>query len=179
MSTLTLMLTPWMAPHRVISWQRAIVLLYLGKVEVLEEYDEYIVAPSITLRTPAVVRLTKGSASRKNKVRFSRVSIFTRDGFRCQYCGERKKTEALNYDHVVPRVRGGKTVWENIVTSCYVCNARKGSRTPDEAGMRLLRKPFKPTSLPLVPVIRSGKDVPSSWRSYCAFPGDGDRAHVA
>ncbi len=107
----TLMLTPWMAPHRVISWQRAIVLLYLGKVEVLEEYDERITAPSITLRTPAVVRLTKGSVSRKHKVRFSRVNIFTRDGFRCQYCGDRQGMDALNYDHVVPRVRGGKTVW--------------------------------------------------------------------
>jgi 5-methylcytosine-specific restriction endonuclease McrA len=175
----TLMLTPWMAPHRVITWQRAIVLFYLGKVEVLEEYDERIVAPSITLRTPAVVRLTKGSVSTKHKVRFSRVNIFTRDGFRCQYCGERKGIDLLNYDHVVPRVRGGKTVWENIVTSCYACNDRKGSRTPGEAGMKLLRKPFKPTSLPLAPVIRSGKDVPPSWRSYCAFPDDDRGARVA
>ena len=173
------MLTPWMAPHRVITWQRAIVLLYLGKVEVLEEYDDRVVAPSITLRTPAVVRLTKGSVSTKHKVRFSRVNIFTRDGFRCQYCGERKAMDALNYDHVVPRVRGGKTVWENIVTSCYACNDRKGSRTPDEAGMKLLRKPFKPTSLPLAPIIRSGKDVPSSWRDYCTFLDDGHRMRVA
>jgi 5-methylcytosine-specific restriction endonuclease McrA len=166
MSTRTLMLTPWMAPHRVISWQRAIVLLYLGKVEVLEEYDERLVAPSITLRTPAVVRLTKGSVSTKHKVRFSRVNIFTRDGFRCQYCGDRKGMDALNYDHVLPRVRGGKTAWENIVTSCYACNVRKGSRTPEEAGMKLLRKPFKPASLPLAPVIRPGKDVPPTWTDY-------------
>src|SRR5690348_15996041 len=175
MSTLTLMLTPWMAPHRVISWQRAIVLLYLGKVEVLEEYDECIVAPSITLRTPAVVRLTPklagGSVSKKNKVRFSRVNIFTRDGFRCQFCGERKAMDALNYDHVVPRVRGGKTVWENIVTSCYVCNDRKGSRTPAEAGMTLLRRPSKPKTLPLPPVIRPGSIVPEVWRDYCALGG--------
>jgi 5-methylcytosine-specific restriction endonuclease McrA len=167
-----------MAPHRVISWQRAIVLFYLGKVEVLEEYDERIVAPSITLRTPAVVRLTKGSVSTKTKVRFSRVNVFTRDGFRCQYCGQRKEVNELNYDHVVPRVRGGKTVWENIVSSCYACNVRKGSRTPDEAGMKLLRKPTRPTSLPLAPIIRSGKDVPSAWRFYCALPED-DRARVA
>ena len=173
MSTRTLMLTQWMAPHRVITWQRAIVLFYLGKVEVLEEYDECIVAPSITLRTPAVVRLTKGCVSKKNKVRFSRANVFTRDGFRCQYCGERKRMDALNYDHVVPRVRGGKTVWENIVTSCYACNDRKGSRSPDEAGMRLLRKPFKPTFLPLVPVVPSGKDVPSSWAHYVGDPPRG------
>lgn len=185
MSTETLMLTPWMAPHRVISWQRAVVLLYLGKVEVLEEYDERLVAPSITLRAPAVVRLTKGSVSTKNKVRFSRVNVFTRDGFRCQYCGERKTMDALNYDHVVPRVRGGKTAWENIVTSCYACNLRKGSRTPHEVGMKLLRKPFKPTSLPLAPVIRPGRDVPPTWTDYLghaqrtSFGGDTLEARVA
>jgi 5-methylcytosine-specific restriction endonuclease McrA len=179
MSTRTLMLTPWMAPHRVITWQRAVVLLYLGKVEVLEEYDDHIVAPSITLRTPAVVRLTQGSVSTKHKVRFSRVNVFTRDGFRCQYCGDRKAMDSLNYDHVVPRVRGGKTVWENIVTSCYACNDRKGSRTPEEAGMNLLRKPFKPASLPLAPIVRPGKEVPSSWRNYCPFLEDGLRLRVA
>jgi 5-methylcytosine-specific restriction endonuclease McrA len=166
MSTRTLMLTPWMAPYRVITWQRAVVLFYLGKVEVLEEYDERIVAPSITLRTPAVVRLTKASVSTKRKVRFSRGNVFSRDGYRCQYCGERKAMDALNYDHVMPRVRGGKTVWENIATSCYACNHRKGSRTPDEAGMKLLRKPFKPVSLPIAPIVRFEKDVPSLWRNY-------------
>jgi len=169
MSTRTLMLTPWMAPHRVISWQRAVVLFYLGKVEVLEEYDETIPAPSITIRTPAVVRLTKGNVSKKYKVRFSRVNVFTRDGFRCQYCGERKAMDALNYDHVVPRVRGGKTVWENIVTSCYACNDRKGSRLPEEAGMKLLRKPFKPASLPFAPILTSERDVPLAWRNYASF----------
>lgn len=175
MSTRTLMLTPQMAPHGVISWQRAIVLLYLGKVEVLEEYDERIATPSITLRTPAVVRLTRARVSVKHKLRFSRVNVFTRDRFRCQYCGERKTMNALNYDHVVPRVRGGKTSWENIVTSCYACNDRKGSRTPDEAGMRLLRKPERPRSLPLAPMIRAERDVPSSWRNYCAFLDDEHR----
>lgn len=171
MSTRTLMLTAWMAPYRVISWQRAIVLSYLGKVEVLEEYDEPIRSPSITLRTPAVVRLTKASVSNKHKLRFSRMNVFLRDGFRCQYCGDRKSMDELNYDHVLPRVRGGTTVWENIVTACYGCNDRKGSRTPDEAGMTLLRQPAKPSSLPLAPVIRPGTTVPDVWRNYCALDG--------
>lgn len=172
MSTRTLMLTPWMAPYRVISWERAVVMLYLGKVEVLEEYDERIHAPSVTLRTPAVVRLTRARVStRKNKVRFSRTNVFLRDGFRCQYCGERKPESALNYDHVLPRTRGGKTVWENIVTSCYPCNFRKGSRTPEEAGLTLLRRPAQPSSLPFSPVIRPGAEVPPVWRAYGAFAG--------
>ena len=179
MSNRTLLLTPWMSPHRVISWQRAVVLVFTGKVEVLEEYDEAIVAPSWALRTPAVVRLTKNHVSIKNKVRFSRMNVFTRDGFRCQYCSARKLPDALNYDHVLPRVRGGKTVWENIVTSCYACNDRKGSRTPDEAGMKLLRKPIKPSSLPLAPVLRPGREVPAVWRDYCSFAVDEDEARVA
>lgn len=171
MITRTLMLTPWMAPYRVISWERAIVLSYLGKVEVLEEYDECVPAPSITLRTPAVVRLTKARVPTQNKVRFSRINVFLRDGFRCQYCGAKRPASELNYDHVLPRVRGGKTVWENIVTSCYACNDRKGSRTPAEAGMTLLRPPATPKSLPLPPVIRPGTIVPEVWRDYCVLGG--------
>lgn len=177
MSSRTLILTPWMAPHRVISWQRAIVLFFLGKVEVLEFWDETVRSPSVTLRTPAVVRLTQASAARKNKVpafgdhearRFSRVNVFTRDGFRCQYCGEKRAPRELNYDHVLPRKRGGKTTWENIVTSCYGCNDRKASRTPEEAGMKLRRKPFRPTSLPFAPLLPIGRDVPAIWLAYVA-----------
>jgi 5-methylcytosine-specific restriction endonuclease McrA len=161
------MLTPWMAPHKIISWQRAVVLTYLNKVEVLETWDETLTGPSATIKAPAVVRLTKGSVSTKQSIRFSRINVFTRDGFRCQYCGERKPLKQLNYDHVIPRVRGGTTCWENIVTSCYACNDRKGSRTPEEAGMKLLRKPLKPTSLPVVPPIRLGEgDVPELWQPY-------------
>ena len=162
----TLLLTPWMAPHKIISWERAVVLLVLDKVDVLEEYDEEIRAPSRSLRTPSVVRLKNGPAT-KHVVRFSRINVYTRDGFRCQYCGERKEMRDLNYDHVVPRVRGGKTVWENIVTSCYACNDRKGSRTPEEAGMTLRKKPFKPSSLPVTPVLpmRRG-EMPEAWLPY-------------
>src|SRR5215831_14542613 len=165
----TLLLTPWMAPHKIISWERAVVLLVLDKVDVLEEYDVEIRSLSWALRTPAVVRLKKTIGGKKHAVRFSRINVYTRDGFRCQYCSEKKEMRDLNYDHVVPRVRGGKTVWENIVTSCYACNDRKGSRTPEEAGMKLLRKPFKPETLPVVPPIRLDEDdVPELWQPYCA-----------
>src|SRR4051794_33781736 len=99
MSTRTLMLTPWLAPYQVITWERAVVLSYLGKVEVLEEYDEKIRAPSLTLRTPAVVRLRNGGVSGKRNVRFSRRNVLVRDGFRCQYCGEKRALAELNCDH--------------------------------------------------------------------------------
>ena len=172
----TLLLTPWMAPHKIISWERAVVLLVLDKVDVLEEYDVEIRSLSWALRTPAVVRLKKTIGGKKHAVRFSRINVYTRDGFRCQYCGEKKEMRDLNYDHVVPRVRGGKTVWENIVTSCYACNDRKGSRTPEEAGMTLRRKPFKPSSLPVTPVLPMRRvEMPEAWLPYVGAGPDIER----
>lgn len=167
----TLLLTPWMAPHKIISWQRAVVLLWLDKVEVLEEYEEEIRSLSLSLRTPAVIRLKRGGARIKQAVRFSRVNVYTRDGFRCQYCGEQKSPRDLNYDHVIPRARGGLTDWENIVTSCYPCNDRKGGRTPEEAGMKLRKKPLVPKSLPVAPAFHlSRAEVPEPWLPYCCGP---------
>src|ERR1700733_9138337 len=145
----TLLLTPWMMPHKVISWQTAVTMSFLGKVEVVAEYDEQIRSPTLAIRAPAVVRLKRPMGGMKRGVKFSRINVFTRDEFRCQYCGERKGPHELNYDHVVPRVQGGQTVWENIVTSCYDCNAMKRGRTPDQAGMKLLRRPVKPKWLPI------------------------------
>jgi 5-methylcytosine-specific restriction endonuclease McrA len=165
----TLLLNSWMAPHKIISWERAVVLVVLGKVDVIEEYDEEIRSRNFALRTPAVVRLKKGGTTTKQVVRFSRINVYTRDSFRCQYCGEKKSMRDLNYDHVVPRVKGGQTIWENIVTSCYACNDRKGSRTPEEAGMKLRRKPFKPKSLPVTPVLAVNRsEIPEAWlRFFC------------
>ncbi len=172
MSIRTLLLTPWMAPHEIISWQRAVTLLYLDKVEVLEAYDDELRSISVSIKTPAVVRLKKGHASTKQVVRFSRVNVYTRDGFRCQYCGEKKPMDKLNYDHVIPRARGGQTDWGNIVTSCYGCNDRKGSRTLEEAGMKLLRKPGKPKRLPISPAFRlEPSRFPSLWHPYCQSMG--------
>ena len=168
----TLLLNPWMAPHRIVSWERAVVLVVLDKVDVIEEYDEEIRSRHLALRTPAVVRLKRGGTAPKKHVRFSRINVYTRDGFCCQYCGKKRAMRDLNYDHVIPRVRGGKTIWENIVTSCYACNDRKGSRTPEEAGMTLRKKPFTPASLPVTPALHvRPSEMPESWLPYCSALG--------
>lgn len=164
----TLLLTPWMSPHKIISWERAIVLFVLGKVDVVEAYDTETRSRTLALPTPSVVRMKKGGPRQKQVVRFSRVNVYTRDGFRCQYCGDKKSARELNYDHVVPRSKGGKTTWENIVTSCYPCNDKKGGHTPEEAGMKLLKRPIVPKSLPVSPSFRvTAKDVPDTWIPYC------------
>ena len=166
MMTSTLLLTPWMAPHKIIPWQTAIVMSFLGKVDVLEEYDDVVASPSVAVKTPAVVRLKRSGTGAKRAVKFSRANVFTRDGFCCQYCGSKKSPRELNYDHVIPRVQGGKTVWENIVTSCYDCNGKKQGRTPEQAGMKLLRPPVKPKSLPSTLVHFGASRLPDSWSAY-------------
>jgi 5-methylcytosine-specific restriction endonuclease McrA len=164
----TLLLTPWMMPHKIIPWQTAVTMSFLGKVEVVAEYDDVVRSPSLAIRAPAVVRLKRPMGGMKHGVKFSRVNVFTRDGFRCQYCGAQKALHELNYDHVVPRVQGGLTVWENIVTSCYDCNAKKRGRTPEQAGMKLLRRPVKPRSLPIGAAIpRDPRRIPPAWSPYC------------
>lgn len=162
----TLILTPWMTSFLVVPWQTAVTMVYLGKVDVLEEYDEEIRSPSTTIRMPAVVRLRATIRAVKRGVKFSRTNVMTRDGFTCQYCGVHLSMAELSYDHVVPRRLGGRTEWENIVTACYPCNARKAGRTPEMAGMRLRRQPFRPKSLPLSNVVPPSRRVPDEWLPY-------------
>lgn len=170
MST-TLVLDQGYRPHRVVSWQRAVTMLFQGKVEIVEEYDEEIRSVSIVIKMPAVVRLLR-AVSRKRAVKFSRINVATRDDFRCQYCGVKKVLRKLTYDHVVPRSRGGRTTWENIVMSCYGCNEKKRNRTPAEAGMRLRTKPVKPKSLPVVVFrIDPQATLPEQWINWVYWHG--------
>jgi 5-methylcytosine-specific restriction endonuclease McrA len=163
----TLVLTPQMAPIRIATWEESVVLVWQDKADALELYEATVSSPSVTLAIPAVVRLHKSVHMHKNGVKFSRVNVISRDSMRCCYCGERKKLRDLNYDHVLPRSRGGKTNFANIVTSCIFCNRRKGNRTPQEAGMRMHFKPYVPTTLvrqqPLLFLIG---DAPEQWGPY-------------
>lgn len=165
-ATHTLILTQGFQPHRIVSWQEAVSLLWTGKIEVLEEYDEVVRSPSVELYVPAVGRLLKAVRNRKKAVKFSRINVMTRDNFVCQYCGTKLPMSKLNYDHVVPRSQGGKTVWENIVTCCYPCNNRKAGKTPEQAGMLLRSKPTQPKSLPLTPPRILTDDAPEQWKWY-------------
>ncbi|GAC1394844.1 MAG: HNH endonuclease [Polyangiales bacterium] len=133
----------------------------------LEEYDEVLYrSVTLTIRMPSVVRLLRFFRGIRRAVKFSRINVMTRDAFTCQYCATKKKMRELNYDHVIPRHLGGKTTWENIVTSCYPCNARKRNRTPDMAGMTLLSTPTKPKWLPITVHLRFGHGIPETWASY-------------
>jgi 5-methylcytosine-specific restriction endonuclease McrA len=172
MSPPTLILNPWMQPHRVASWQEVITLLVKGAINVIEEYDETVSSPSTTFNIPAVVRLVKPISGFKKGVKFSRVNVFTRDGFSCCYCGVKNlPMKDLNYDHVVPRIQGGKTVWENIVTSCYPCNDKKAGRTPEQAKMKLLKPPHRPKTLPMTQPMLGVRTIPDLWKPYIDIGG--------
>jgi HNH endonuclease len=191
-TTKTLVLTRDFQAHKIVQYERALLMLFQGKIRVVEEYagNEHIVGVippkrqrdfrqvvaafgarfadngDLILRTPSVVSLLNPIGNIKRGVKFSRINIFTRDGFRCQYCGEQKRMSALNYDHVKPRVQGGKTVWENIVTACYPCNSKKANRTPEQAGMKLLRQPHKPKSLPMTGPRFDHQEMNVAWIPY-------------
>jgi len=153
-------------PLKVIDWKRAVTLLVMGKVEVLEEYSKEIHSVSFSIKLPAVVRLLRLVKRPKVPVRFSRQNIYLRDKHICQYCGRKFPPEELTYDHVIPKSRGGRTIWSNIVTCCVRCNSAKGGRTPSEARMKLIREPTQPVWLPFLRITVGLRDMPSSWRDY-------------
>lgn len=126
---MTLLLNSTYEPLRVLHWQKAITLLWQGKVEVLEVYDRQIHGISISIKLPSVMRLLKLVKLKDSHraVKFSRINIFTRDGYCCQYCKHKFRTEELTFDHVVPIAKGGRKTWENH-SAAQPCQARHGGR---------------------------------------------------
>lgn len=125
------------------SVQRAVVLILMRKAELVEAHpDRYVRSPSTRVPWPSIVRLKFFVSVPYKKVMLSRKNILRRDRFECQYCGSSRR---LTVDHVLPKSRGGRDRWDNLVAACVSCNNRKGNRTPEEAHMRLRRTPFRPS----------------------------------
>jgi 5-methylcytosine-specific restriction endonuclease McrA len=149
-------------PLNVCTMRRAHVLVFKGKAEVLEELRQPLRSASDTFPWPHVIRLLHYvRVPRAVKRKISRKALFARDGHRCVYCGSSGR---LTLDHVVPRSRGGDSVWENVVTSCAPCNLRKGNRLPEEVQMRLLVTPQTPT--PTLFVTLASPRIPDRWQPY-------------
>jgi len=130
-----------------------------------EPHPESIHTIRFRLRIPKVIVLMIFDRLPKKEVKFTRHNIFERDENRCQYCGKVFDRKDLNLDHVNPRERGGPTTWENIVCSCIPCNTRKANKTPQEAGMHLIRKPKKPKWRPFVQ-LNVGFHAHDSWKHF-------------
>lgn len=145
-------------------WQETIKAVCLGRVDVVSTYDTVIHSPSLEILLPSVVSL-KSYVAQDRAPAFTRFNLFLRDGFSCQYCG---RGEDLTFDHLLPRSRGGRTTWENILTACASCNLAKGGKTPAEAAMRPRRQPCRPTMYQLQ---ERGRRFPpnhlhESWLDY-------------
>jgi 5-methylcytosine-specific restriction endonuclease McrA len=129
-------------PLNVCRARRAVVLLWGGKAEVLENNSDVMHSPSIAIRVPSVIRLAYIVKRPRHQRKLSRREVFIRDDYTCQYCG--KQTRDLTIDHITPRFLGGEHVWHNLASACKSCNQRKAGRSPKLAGMRLLRQPSAP-----------------------------------
>jgi 5-methylcytosine-specific restriction endonuclease McrA len=128
-------------PLSVWSWQDAVKAVYMDRVEVIAHYDQAVHSPSMEMRLPSVISL-KEYVHQERAPAFTRFNLFLRDGFKCAYCGS---PQELTFDHVVPRSKGGKTTWENIVTACSPCNLKKGGRSLKEANMNPKRPARRPS----------------------------------
>lgn len=152
-------------PVHITTVKRALSLLYQGIAKAVNEQyelfnfddwrelrprqgEDFVGLVNDMIRVPRVIILLSYDRIPKRHIRFSRINIFLRDNNTCQYCGQKLPRRELNIDHVTPRSRGGTSIWENVVCSCHECNRRKGGRSPDEANMRLIKRPSRPRWTP-------------------------------
>ena len=165
----TLVLSPGYEPVGKVPWTRAITLLWEGKVEVVEEYeDRFVRSVTLEFKMPAVVRFLKAVRGRKRAIKFSRENVYARDKGTCQYCSVKVPRSEFTYDHVTPRAQGGQTVWENVVVCCTPCNQKKAGKTPEQAKMHLAHRPVKPTKLPdtFRLTFTWQKGMPEPWKAW-------------
>lgn len=143
------------------SIKRSVLLVLSGGAEMLSESGRYLHTPSTRIPVPSVIRLKRLVRRGPSRIPLNRRNILRRDRYTCQYCG--RQGGELTVDHVLPKSRGGRSTWENLVAACRPCNLKKGGRTPEEAGMHLLKTPRAPKA----PLFLSDlKEVPEDWQPY-------------
>jgi 5-methylcytosine-specific restriction endonuclease McrA len=178
-----LLLNRHYTPVSVTTARRAMVLLYGGAAQALDDRgethdfwtwlrlpvrgdDDEITIVGGALRVPRVLHLLRYDRAPRFTVRLTRKNLMLRDSHQCQYCGKRPSLRELNVDHVLPRSRGGGDSWENLVVSCRICNLKKGRRTPEEAGMRLLRTPQKPRWSTTAHILLATREPFHEWQPF-------------
>ena len=151
-------------PLSIWCWQDSIKSVFLNRVSIVSYYDRVIRSPSFSMKLPSVIAL-KSFVKPQSNPNFTRFNVFLRDKFTCQYCGSNKE---LTFDHLLPRSKGGKTNWDNVVTACSSCNVQKGGRLFENSGMVLAQRPYRPSTEDL---HKNGKNFPpdylhKSWMDY-------------
>jgi len=149
-------------PLAISTVKRAIILMFTEKVELVARYDGAIHSVSMTLPCPSVIRLHSYIRKPYREIPLNRKNILKRDNHTCQYCG--KNNRPMTIDHVIPKSYGGQDTWENLVAACMACNTKKGNRTPEKAGMKLLKTPRRPGHLFYLKLM-AGKPH-ATWKPY-------------
>ena len=172
-------------PVHITNVRRAFAMVYQGIARAVDEqyrtfdfaswsalsaaaHEDHVGLTDRIIRVPRVIVLMVYDRLPKRRVRFNRLNIYARDNNICQYCGRRFPKRRLNLDHVIPRSRGGKSTWENVVCSCFRCNRKKGGRTPQEAAMKLVRKPHRPTWTPYLDLTLQNIRY-EEWKPFVHF----------
>ncbi|MDD5039172.1 MAG: HNH endonuclease [Dehalococcoidales bacterium] len=152
-------------PLNICRVRRAVVLIYQNRAEMLENGSGYIHSSNADFPIPSVIRLASMIRRPHHSERkLTRLEIFKRDQYTCQYCG--KETRQLTLDHVNPRYRGGQHTWENVVSACVYCNRHKAGRTPQEAGMNLVHQPSQPRDNGLFYIPAQYPHIRREWQKY-------------
>lgn len=180
-----LVLNRFFQPVQITNARRAFVLLYGGTAMAVDEQgelhdfdawrelpvrddDDHLPIVGAVLRVPRIVHLGEYDRTPRLVVRLTRRNVMLRDAHQCQYCGKRPPLRDLNIDHVLPRSRGGGDAWDNLVTACRICNLRKSWRTPDEAGMKLLRAPQRPRWTTTAQILLESREPFEEWKPFLA-----------
>lgn len=181
----TLVLNRSWIPVHIIGWQKAMSHLVQENAHALDrdfvrytfpdwlefsrinanDYNK-IHTVTLTIAIPEIIVLDKYNHLPDRDIKFSRENIIARDKNRCQYCGEIFPTKELQIEHIVPRSKGGKKTWNNLVASCHKCNSFKANRTPEEAGMKLIRKPVKPSWINPISHVKGRANICVSWKKW-------------
>ena len=163
-------------PLSIWCWQDSVKAVFLDRVNIVSEYEAQVSSPSFSINLPSVISL-KEYVQHSHKPAFTRFNVFLRDDFTCQYCYKKFSTKDLTFDHLIPKSKGGITTWENVVTSCSICNWTKGSKSLNEVGFKLLQRPKEPSQFAL---RTKSKGFPTnylheSWRDYLYWDSELDR----
>ncbi|MCB0282857.1 MAG: HNH endonuclease [Calditrichaeota bacterium] len=149
-------------PISICSAKKAVVLIFLNKAQMVEQYNNAIHSVNLELPYPSVIRINRYVRKPYQKVSLNRRNIIKRDKHTCQYCG--KNHQAMTIDHIIPKSLGGKDTWENLVCACMRCNSKKGDQPLEKAGMKLIRQPRKPSHLFYLQHLAG--DAHTSWHEY-------------
>ena len=148
-------------------WQDVVKAVFLERVNIVQKYERVVSSPSFQIELPSVIALKEYVRQSRNPA-FTRFNVFLRDGFCCQYCNKPFLANELTFDHVIPRSRGGKTNWENVVAACTKCNLQKANKMPGKGGVSPIKSPIRPNTYQLQ---ENGRKFPPNhlhhtWTDY-------------